>query len=218
MNFKTYEQGTGERALALGKIIRKVGEETNVPIFILAQTTDIFRLSEEGMNVWAQHADAVSSGKNTESVSPSDLIAAGARGTMLNHSEHKLTLKVIGETIDTCREAKLSTLVGCASLEEGKAVAALGPDFLFYEPPELIGSRDLSVATAEPGIIKSFAENIKNIPFLVGAGIHCAEDVRVSLKLGAVGVLVATDIVLAENPEKELLELASAFAKSGVVV
>jgi len=37
------------------------------------------------------------------------------------------------------------------------------------------------------------------------------EDVRVGLKLGARGILLASGVVLAEEPEKELRELAAAF-------
>jgi triosephosphate isomerase len=46
----------------------------------------------------------------------------------------------------------------------------------------------------------------------VGAGIKEAEDVRVSLKLGSVGIAVASGIVKAENPKEKVMELARAFA------
>jgi len=87
----------------------------------------------------------------------------------------------------------------------------LDPDFLAYEPPELIGSRSASVASENP---KSIAESVsvaRDIPLLVGAGVNSPEDVKVALKLGAKGFLVATAIVKAPNPEKALLELVSAF-------
>jgi triosephosphate isomerase len=99
----------------------------------------------------------------------------------------------------------------CAdSLEEAQKLATLGPDFIAYEPPELIGSKDKSVSTEKPDIITSIVTNVK-CPILIGAGVHSAEDVKVGLKLGAKGILVATDVVLAENPEEELRKLAEAF-------
>jgi len=45
----------------------------------------------------------------------------------------------------------------------------------------------------------------------VGAGIHELTDVKKSMELGAVGVAVATDIVKAVDPKKELLDLVEGF-------
>ena len=51
------------------------------------------------------------------------------------------------------------------------------------------------------------------VPILVGAGIHSAEDVKVSLKLGAKGILISSYIVKSKNPEEKLTELAKCFMK-----
>jgi triosephosphate isomerase len=51
----------------------------------------------------------------------------------------------------------------------------------------------------------------KGLPLIVGAGVHSMEDVKKSLELGAVGVAVATDIVKAQDPKKELMDLVSGF-------
>ena len=48
---------------------------------------------------------------------------------------------------------------------------------------------------------------------LIGAGVHTPEDVKVGIELGVTGILVATDIVLAEDPEYQLRELARVFSK-----
>ncbi len=81
-----------------------------------------------------------------------------------------------------------------------------------YEPSELIGSRDKSVATENPATIKLMVESYKNIPVLVGAGVHSADDVKTSLKLGAKGILLATDVVRSNDPERELTELVGGFS------
>jgi len=59
--------------------------------------------------------------------------------------------------------------------------------------------------------IKKMVKILEPTPVLVGAGIHQAKDVEVSLKMGARGILVASDVVKAEDPRKELLELAEVF-------
>ena len=50
-----------------------------------------------------------------------------------------------------------------------------------------------------------------NLPLIVGAGIHSRDDVKKSLELGATGIAVAKDILKAENPKKELLDLVEGF-------
>lgn len=211
INFKTYEQGTGQTALKLAKVCQAVAKKTSIEIIPLVQAVDIFRLAQKGLEVWAQHLDDINFGPNTGQVLPQAVLAAGAKGTILNHSENKLPTQVIGSIVTRCQRLKLKTLVCAESVEEGKEIAAFKPDYLAYEPPEFIGSRTTSVSTAKPEVIRNFVKKIKTVPILVGAGVHSQEDVKMAIKLGAVGVLVATDIVLAKNPKKELADLAKGF-------
>jgi triosephosphate isomerase len=213
VNFKTYRQGTGDEAVELARMLKAVEEKAQVAIIPLVQAADIFRLSQQGLKVWAQHVDDITSGPNTGQVLPEAILEAGAKGALLNHSENKLPTEVIGETISKCRQLGLKTLVCAESVEEAREIVKSRPDFLAYEPPEFIGSRTTSVATGKPEVISSFIREIKGVPILVGAGIHSRKDVKTSLKLGAKGILVATDVVLADDPKKELLELAEAFKK-----
>jgi triosephosphate isomerase len=87
----------------------------------------------------------------------------------------------------------------------------LRPDFIAYEPKYLIGSKDKSVATEKPEVIKKIVDKYPKIPVFVGAGIHSTNDVEVSLKLGAKGILISSYIVTNKNPEKKLEELSSCF-------
>lgn len=212
VNFKTYKEGTGEKAVKLAKICQEAAKESGVEIIAVVQVADIFRVASKiSLPVWTQHVDDIAFGPNTGQVLPETVLAAGARGTILNHSEKKLPIQVIGSTIARCQNLGLKTLVCAESVEEAKEVVEFQPDFLAYEPPEFIGSRTTSVSTAKPEIIKDFVKEIKNIPILVGAGVHSQEDVRIAIKLGTVGILVATDVVLAKDPKQELLDLAGGF-------
>jgi triosephosphate isomerase len=211
VNFKTYEQGTGQAALKVAEICQKVAKKTSVKIIPVVQNVDIFRFANQGFEVWAQHVDDIDFGPNTGQVLPQAVKEAGAKGTLLNHSESKLPVEVIKETIRRCRALKLKILVCSDNLEEAKQVVEAKPDLIAYEPPEFIGSRTESVSTAKPEVIKDIVKAIKEIPILVGAGVHSREDVKIALKLGAKGILVATDVILAEKPEKELLDLAGGF-------
>ena len=191
VNFKTYQQGTGEAALSLAKICAEVEKETGVEIIPLVQAADIFCLTSQGLIVWAQH-----------------VFAHGAKGVLLNHNEKKLSFKDL-KTMMT-KGQNFQTLICAESVEEGQQIAELKPDFLAYEPPELIGGK-VSVSESRPEIIQEFVDKIKNMTILVGAGIHQQTDVKRALELGARGVLVSSDVVLAEDPKKELLDLAQVF-------
>ena len=98
-------------------------------------------------------------------------------------------------------------------IKELEKITSLNPDFISYEPPELIGSKDISVATAKPDVIAQAVEISKKsgIPLVVGAGVHSAQDVKKCLSLGAVGVAVASDVMKALDPKKELLDLTEGF-------
>lgn len=215
VNFKTYKQGTGEQAVELAKICQAVEKETSVRIFPVVQTVDIFRITSLTKGpVWAQHIDNIEYGQNTGQILAEAVKAAGAQGTLLNHSENRLPMEVINETIKRCQDLKLKVLVCAENVEEAKEIVITQPNFLAYEPPELIGSpptRRGSVSTAKPKVIQDFVREIKKIPVLVGAGIHSRQDVKISIKLGAAGILVASDVVLASNPKNELLDLAKGF-------
>jgi len=211
VNFKTYKEGTGKEAVKLAKICQEVSQKTSLKIIPLVQAVDIFRLASLGFEIWAQHLDDINFGPNTGQILPQAILAAGARGTILNHSENRLPTPVIGSILNRCRRLELKTLVCSESIEEAKEIAEFKPNFLAYEPSEFIGSRTTSVSTVKPEVIRDFIKEIKKIPVLVGAGVHSKKDVEVALKLGAKGILVATDVVLAKDPKKELTDLAEGF-------
>jgi triosephosphate isomerase len=85
------------------------------------------------------------------------------------------------------------------------------PDWILFEPPRLIASKDRSVATEEPEAIKRTVELVKNSKLIVGAGIKSQQDVRISLKMGAMGVGLSSAFVLANDPKGVLEELTKGF-------
>jgi triosephosphate isomerase len=208
LNFKTYKSGTGELGQQMIKIAEEVSMETGVKIICCVQPTDL------KTGLWSQKIDAVEYGANTGSILPESIVADGAIGTLLNHSEGRFPdFETLSKAFSRAREVGLKTLIFAKDLEELQKVASLSPDFISYEPPALIGSKDKSVASAEPEIIASAVEISKKsgIPLIVGAGVHSKEDVRTCIELGAVGIAVASDIMMADNPKEELLDLVSGF-------
>ncbi|HEX6977258.1 MAG TPA: triose-phosphate isomerase [Patescibacteria group bacterium] len=215
VNFKTYKEGSGEKALSLVKAIEEISSQNNVKVIPCVQAIDLKTISTSSkLEVWIQNIDPVEYGAHTGSILPEEVLEAGAEGTLLNHSEHKVqNFEDLKMMVARANELGLKTLIFASNLDELSKVCDLAPTFASYEPGELIGSTTTSVATAQPDIIAKAVEitRAKGIPLIVGAGIHSSEDVRKSRELGAVGVAVATDIVKAQDPKKELLDLIEGF-------
>jgi triosephosphate isomerase len=215
VNFKTYEQGSGQKALALTRVLEEVAHETQVKIIPVVQVIDAEAvIAATKLEVWIQHIDPVSYGPHTGWTLPEEAIRIGVRGVFLNHSEHKFdSWDSLVKASARCLEVDLKTLVFASSLEEFQKSLQLKPTFIAYEPPELIGSTKTSVATAEGENIAKVSVLAKGegIPLIVGAGINSSSDVKKSLELGAVGVAVATDVVKAQDPRKEIMDLTEGF-------
>jgi triosephosphate isomerase len=224
VNFKTYKEGTGEKALELAKICEEIAQKSGKVIIPVVQAADLFRISQQiKIPVWVQHLDWQPQGQHTGWTNLEAVAEAGASGTLLNHSEHQIPPGTVRQVISRAKGSshqspvtshqKFQILICCKSTGQAERLAKFKPDFLAYEPPELIGSREKSVASERPEAIGNLVKMIPNIPIIVGAGIHSQEDVRVSLRMGAKGILVATDVVLAKDPTKELEDLAKGFNK-----
>lgn len=215
VNFKTFAEGTGKHAVALTQILEEVAHQTQVKVVPVVQAPDVKEVvSSTTLEVWVQKIDPVNFGAHTGSILAEAVFEDGAIGTFLNHSEAKFaSFDELAKASDRAKEVGLKTLIFAKDVEELRDSCSLRPNFAAYEPPELIGSLTTSVAQAKPELVSEAAEIARHagIPLIVGAGVHSSQDVRKSLELGAVGVAVATDVVKAQDPRKELLELIEGF-------
>jgi len=214
VNFKTYSEATGKRALDLAKMAEKVSLESNVCIGVAPQFADLGIISHEvNIPIFAQHIDPIKPGSYTGHILPEDVKSAGADGTLVNHSERRLKLADIDDVITRAREVSLLTVVCTNNAAVSAAAAALRPDMIAVEPPELIGT-GISVSKAKPEIVTNTIENVRRINLevviLCGAGITNGEDVAAAIKLGTEGVLVASGIVKAKDPHSVMLDFAEA--------
>ncbi|GAJ14236.1 unnamed protein product, partial [marine sediment metagenome] len=142
---------------------------------------------------------------------------AGAVGTLINHSERQLRLCDIEAIVSKTREFGMVSVVCTNNAAVSAAVAALKPDIVSLEPPELIGT-GIPVSKAKPEVVTKTVELVKRInPEIVtlcGAGITKGADVTAAFKLGTMGVLVASGVVKAKDPRKVLMEFAEAITNS----
>lgn len=214
VNFKLYLESTGRRGLKLARDAERASQETGVCIGVAPQYVDIRLIAyETKLPVFSQHIDPVPADKNTGAILPESVYEAGAAGTLINHSERRLELAAIDECIRRAKQTGLVSLVCTNNPEVSQAAAALGPDIIAYEPPELIGT-GVPVSRARPEAVTNALNLVRRtgptLPVLCGAGISTAEDVRVALRLGTKGVLLASGVVKAKDPYRVLLEMARA--------
>ena len=212
VNFKTYLEATGEKAVELAKKAEKASRETGVQISVAPQFTDIAAVAEAvEIPVFAQHIDPIEPGSYTGHVSAEAIKEAGAVGTIINHSERQLRLFEIDAAIKIARDKGLVSVVCANNQNISGAVAALNPDVVAVEPPELIGT-GIPVSKAEPEIVRATVELVRRVNpkvvILCGAGISHGDDVAAALKLGTQGVLVASAVVKAKDQYRVLLEFA----------
>ena len=211
INFKTYKESTGDNAVKLAEVCNKVAEETKTSIAVAVQLAEINKISQKvSIPVLSQHIDAITPGRNTGFVLPESVREAGAKATILNHSEHRLDFDLLKDSIERAKQTGLKTVVCAKDVDDAEKIAHLNPDFIAVEPPELIGGK-ISVSDAKPEVISDSVKSIKSInekiKVLCGAGIHNENDVKKSVELGSDGVLVASGVVKAENQELALRDL-----------
>jgi len=214
VNFKTYLEATGKKAVELAEKAEKVSLETKVSIGVSPQFADIATVAETvNIPVFAQHTDPIQPGSHTGHVLAEAVKETGAIGTLINHSERQLKLSDIDAIIKIAREKGLVSVVCVNNPTISAAVATLKPDVLAIEPPELIGT-GIPVSKAKPEVITNTVRLVreinKKVVILCGAGISHGEDVAAALRLGTRGVLVASGIVKAKDQYTVLREFAEA--------
>ncbi|MFB6204130.1 MAG: triose-phosphate isomerase [Candidatus Nanohaloarchaea archaeon] len=206
LNMKAYREGTGENFGSLADLSIEAANEFEHELVIAAQPSDIHRMDDRYVTGFAEHIDPVEPGSHTGHILPEAVKEAGAEGTLINHSERRLEKEEIRKTVERAKEAGLTTVVCAQSPEECAEIREFEPDYIAYEPPELIGG-DVSVSEAEPEMIEKAVEASKPVPTLTGAGIKNTEDVEKSIELGCEGVLVASGVVKSDDPYRETKEL-----------
>lgn len=216
VNYKAYyPHSFGKHAIEIARAATSVLREVDIEIILAPPYTELYRVLKEtegtGIKVFAQHADPLEPGAITGYIPLEGLKELGVHGVIVNHSEHRLRVSDINYLIKKARQLGLEVLACADEPETGAAIAVLGPDMVAVEPPELIGT-GISVSKAKPEVITKSVEMIKRVnpgvKILTGAGISTGEDVYKAIKLGTIGVLVASAIVKAKDVYAVIKEMA----------
>jgi len=206
INFKAYSESIGFRGLKIARIIDKFARDYKQRVMIAVQPTDIATISKAvKIPVLAEHIDNVEPGAKTGFITLDAVTKAGATGSLVNHSEHRIKPEDIKSVVAKLKANKKISIVCARTPKEGQTLSRFKPDFVAVEPPALIGG-NVSVSRARPNLI-SEGVKLSKVPLLVGAGVKSYEDVTKAIELGAKGVLVASGIVKARNIKSAMRKL-----------
>ncbi|NWG09876.1 MAG: triose-phosphate isomerase [Nitrososphaerales archaeon] len=212
INFKNYPEVSGDGAIRLARVAEKVAKELDVEIVLAPPTPDLSRVARSvTIPVFAQHTDLAKPGSTTGFIVPEVVKACGGVGTILNHSERRVPIKVIEELIPRLKGLGLYSVVCAKTPREVKDRAVLLPDYVAVEPPELIGT-GRAVSKVKPDVISRSVDEVRgvrdSVKLICGAGITSGEDVAIALELGAFGILVASGVIKSESWDSKIRELA----------
>lgn len=215
INCKNYEEIAGEKIIKFVKAAEKVSKKFKIKIAIAPPQHLLGVVTNSSIPILAQHIDNSKIGSTTGFMIPELLKKSKVKGSLINHSEHRIPSKDIEKLILKLKELKMISVLCVKNVAEAKKYAKLNPDYIAIEPPELIGSGK-AVSKEKPELITKAASAVKsaknNTKLLCGAGIVSGEDVSKAIELGSEGILVASGIIKAKDWNKIITE----FAKSMV--
>jgi triosephosphate isomerase len=215
VNFKNYPEILGDGCVRLALAMKRVADTVDVEM-IAAPPPPLLALvaSKVKVQVYSQTVSSRTGDKTTGALLPEAVRAAGASGTILNHSESRMPASELQELVPRLVRMGMGVCLCAETSQEASRLAALGPKYIAIEPPELIGS-GVAVSKAKPELIEKTVAAVRKSEYrgkiLCGAGIVSGEDVARAVELGADGVLVASSVVKASDWESKVRELANSL-------
>jgi len=206
----------GETMLELARAIDEGAIRHDVDIILTVGYTDIrpIAANTKRVNVFAPHMDPLPIGAGSGAVLPEAIKDAGAVGVQLNHAEKPLPLDVLAQTIRRADEVGLATMVCADSVEDVKAVAAMGPTVLIAEPTELIGTGTTSDEDYVRQTLAAVQAINPNIMVLQAAGISNGDDVYDVIRQGAQATGCSSGIAKAADPAAMAEEMISSVRRA----
>ena len=124
INCKNYEEVNARNISKLIKIARKVSKKYRIKIAVAPPQHLVgLAASTKGavdIIILAQHADDSSAGSTTGYIIPELLKKSKIKGTLLNHSEHRIPQAEIKGTILRLKQLKMISIVCVKDVEEAK--------------------------------------------------------------------------------------------------
>ncbi len=214
INCKNYEEIAGDKIIEFIKIAEKISKKYKIKIAVAPPQHLIGLVANSSIPILAQHVDNSNVGSTTGFMIPELLKKSKVSGSLINHSEHRISSDEISKLVLKLCELKMISIVCVKDVAEAKKYAKLNPDYIAIEPPELIGSGK-AVSKEKPELITKSADAVNSAKnktkLLCGAGIVSGQDVTKALELGSKGILVASGIIKAKNWTKAIEDFSKAM-------
>ncbi len=206
----------GDDVLKLALIADAAAKKYDVDVIFTTPVVDIRRVAEatERIFVIAPHMDPLKPGRGLADTLPESLVAAGAKGVMLNHCEKMVSLAALAATIRRADEVGLATIVCTDTSAESAAVARLKPNIIVAEPTDLIGSGKVSDMDYVKKSIQTVKEIDPDIFVLQGAGISSGADVYRVIFAGAEATGSSSGIINAPDRAAMVDEMIGSVRKA----
>ena len=206
----------GDDVLALALAADAASKKYDVDIIFTTPIVELRRVAAatERLFVFAPHMDPILPGRGLADVLPESLVAAGAKGVMLNHCEKPVSLSALAQTIRRADEVGLATIVCTDTAAESAAVAMLRPNIIVAEPTGLIGTGQTSDMEYVSTAIRAVKDVDPDIYVLQGAGISCGEDVYRVIFAGAEATGSSSGVVKAKNRAEMVDEMIGAVRRA----
>lgn len=210
INFKNYDEVSGDKAVKLAKAAQAIAKKLTVEI-VVAPTQPALALVAKNvrMPVICQHVDGEKMGPSTGYFLPEIAKSYGSVGSLINHSEHRIEMKQIANLVERLRGLHMISIVCAREPWEVMEISVFKPDFIAIEPPGLIGT-GRAVSKENPAIItKSIEAAGSRSKVICGAGITGRGDVAKAIELGSHGILVASGVIKASSWVGKIADLAA---------
>ena len=152
INCKNYDEIAGDKIIKIAKISERISKKYKVSIAIAPPHNLIPLITKFKITVLAQHVDDKKVGSTTGFMVPEIVKKSKINGSIINHSEHRISEKEIISLVKRLQKLKLKTVLCVKNVNEAKKFAKLNPTFIAIEPPELIGT-GRAISTEKPALI-----------------------------------------------------------------
>ena len=186
---------SGSNATKITKVAEKISKKYKIKIAIAPPQQLLSQVASSSIPILAQHVDNSKIGSTTGFVIPEIVKKSGIKGSLINHSEHRIHPKDIAALVSRLKKLGMISVVCVKNVKESEKYAKLNPTYIAIEPPELIGTGK-AISTERPSLISNAVKAVKkarnSTKLLCGAGIVSGKDVAKAMQLGAKGILVAS--------------------------
>lgn len=199
----------GDAVFEYAKAVDAAAIKYDIDAIFIAPYTEIRRIAEHARRlfVFAPYMDTLRPGRGMADVLPEAILAAGAKGVLLNHCERPMTLSQIKATIDRANELGLITFACADSIAETKAIAQFRPDIINPEPSELIGTNQASDMGYVVETLKVVKDLYPDILVEQAAGITTGKQIYDFIMAGNDAAGSASGILKSPDPFKLLDEM-----------